>query len=120
MSNERVLVETILKVIESEVSNLLKAKLLYLTLFIMKGSRRITLLFFRAFLLCMIFTASLFSIIIYNVTKLSIQLDLFNIVTLSISLITFFAMVWNLREKRWVEIFQIQEKIYEIRDMRRD
>jgi len=119
MSNEKVLVETILKVLESEVSSLLKAKLLYLTLFIMKGSRRVTLLYFRAFLFCMIFTASIFSVIIYNVSKLSIQLDLFNIITLSITLFTFTAMVWNLREKRWIEIFQIQEKIYDVKENQR-
>lgn len=68
-------------------------------------------MFFSAFLLGMLFTASFFSMIIYVVTNYAntghIPLDAFFVLTALIATVSLVGMISLLNEKRWIEAFGI-------------
>ncbi len=92
-----------------------KIKSLSLSLEILNGARKITMVYFFAFLSCVFFVASLFSMIMYAAMMYSkdgyLHIDTFSTVMLSICVLSLGYTVFFLREKRWLQVFGLQEKI---------
>lgn len=98
-----------------EGERLTKIKVLSLSLEILKGWRYITLSYFYAFIACILFTASCFSALIYNLNYFNetgqMVWDIFNMITFIVGGLALIFLVWNLDEKRWLEAFKIQQQL---------
>jgi hypothetical protein len=111
MQTEQTFVQLLIQGLGTEVSRIIKIKSLYLALIVIKGGRKITLYYFRAFISCMFLTAAIFSGLIYNLNNMYFEFDMFNGSVLFVAMASSVAIVWNLREKRWLETFGIQDEL---------
>ncbi|MGZ3652928.1 MAG: hypothetical protein ACXWSC_17235 [Bdellovibrionota bacterium] len=104
-----------------EGERLAKIKALSLSVETMCMARKIALHHFFAFLGAVFFVASLFSVLIYSlIFYANWKVVPFDVFTISVSLFGFGSLgflVWNLREKRWLAAFGLEEKLRRILDL---
>lgn len=107
-----------------ESQRLIRIKGLKLVLEILKGWRLVTLTYFYAMVAIILFSASVFSALIYNIFAYNqshqINLDLFNIVTGSIGIFSFLFLIWCLNEKRWLSAFNVEQQIVRLSNTNKD
>ncbi len=95
-----------------------KIKLCSLSLKILLGARRVTLLYFYGFLACTLCTASIFSFLIYGVTLFAVRgrfpIDAFTVSSAAIAAVSTLSALWFLRESRWVGAFGLQDEVMKV------
>ena len=96
-----------------EGERLARLRVLCLYLELLDGSRKIAVVFFTAFLWSTLLVASVFSALVYGVTKYEtltdVRLDAFLMVMLVSAMVAMAALIDRLREKRWLEAFGVLE-----------
>ena len=117
MQTDQTFVQILLQGLGTEVSRMIKIKSLYFALNVINGCRKITIYYFRAFLSCMFLTAAVFSGLIYNLNNMYFEFDFFNGSVLFVAMFSSVAILWNLREKRWLETFGIQDELVGLMSM---
>lgn len=91
-----------------------KSRGLSLALLAIRGLRRALIALFAALIACIALTASFFSALIYNLENESFQLDVFNIVSLSIATLSLGTILWALRERTWIAAFDVKRRLAEV------
>lgn len=90
---------------------ILKTKSLSLALLVVRGLRRAMLALFAAFLAFNVFTAAVFAALIYNLEQGEVSFDAFNIILLSIGVLSLAAISWALRERTWIAAFDLERRV---------
>jgi len=94
-----------------------RIKALSLSLKFLMGLRGVAVIFVFTIIGTIVFTASVFSILVYWVTIFSltgkIPFDIFIGIALAVAAMSLGFMVWTLREKRWLRAFKIHEALFD-------
>ncbi len=106
-----------------EGERLAKIEALALSLESLRVVHKITLHYFFAFLGAVFFVASLFSVLLYSLIFYAngrvLPVDLFSV---PVSLFGFGSLgflVWNLRQKRWLDAFGMQDRVASLLALKR-